>query len=282
MPSLIYTWESLRDKKNNDQLIELISQSDFINQDVVEIAHIRTAHYAVFRVSTVHDSYVVRMGIVNDQAYVPSNNGFLGTAANVVHDQMFEFEIGQYIHSNTDSVICPIYYERINAAVDLMWLPFVLDDGHAISTQKWFDALSSFRDIERTTKLPVFNNRQKTMSRLGVLPAGTAKRMAMKYDELLADLFRCATRWGVIHSDVHRDNAISTVGGVLLYDLDTVSWGPQVWDITHLAHRYGRNGNTGYSVDSLRMMLGYSEEEFEAAMRLRALASEVARLYNAI
>ena len=282
MPSLIYTWESLRDEKNNDQLIELISQSSFINQQVVTIVHIRTAHYAVFKVSTVRDSYVVRIGIANDQLYMPSNNGFLDTATNVMHDQMFEFEMGQYIHSNTDSVICPIYYERIHAGVDLMWLPFIADDGNAISTQKWFDVLSSFHDIERVAKLPVFNNRQKTMNRLKALPAETSKIIAAQYDELLDDLFRCATRWGVVHGDVHRDNAINVTDRTFLYDLDTVSWGPQVWDITHLAYRYGKNGNTGYSIDSLRQMLGYSEEEFEVAVRLRSLASEVARLYNDI
>lgn len=282
MSSQIYTWESLRDENNQDQLIALISQSNFINQQVVTIVHIRTAHYAVFKVSTVHDSYIVRIGIASNELYMPANNGFLDTATNVAHDQLFEFEMGQYIHSHTDSVICPIHYEIIHETVDLMWLPFVLDDGTAISTQRWFDALSSFRDIERIAKLPVFNNRQKTMNRLKALPPESSDMMGAQYDELLKELFRCATRWGIVHGDIHRDNAINTVDGVLLYDLDTVSWGPQVWDLTHLAHRYGKNRNTGYSVDSLRKMLGYSKEEFEIAVRLRSLASEVARLYNGI
>jgi hypothetical protein len=277
MPLATYTWESIRNLDNTAQLMKIIPQSSFLQQQVIDISHLRTAHYAVFKVLTLHDNYVVRIGISNEQKYIPLNNGFLKTVADITHDQEFEYEIGQYVENWGAHVIRPLYYERLECGVDMMWLPFVEDINAPISTKKWYDALISFHNIPDPGNLPIFNNRQKTMARLLALPSDFSSSKQAQYDELIEKLFQCATRWGVVHGDIHCDNAVNTKADVLLYDLDTLSWGPQVWDLTHLAHRYGQGRNTGYSVELLRTMLGYSEEEFDIAVQLRALASDVAK-----
>lgn len=115
------------------------------------------------------------------------------------------------------------------------------------------------------------------MQRLERLPDSYAKNAQLKYETLLQELMKKASVWGIIHGDLHRQNIIDHNGLLLLYDLDTVSWGPQVWDLTHLALRHGQYGNTGYSIDELRKSLGYTQEEFHIAIELRKLTRDIAK-----
>lgn len=273
----ITSWDALRDVRNTSLLAKMLCQSKFINVKLQNITHIRTAHYAVFRVTDHSGDFVARIGLVDSQEYRPTNNGFLGTAQFVNHDQKYEFLAGKYLFESGAHVVNPIRYETYGAT-DILWLPYISDDdSQPISSTQWLELISSFKDIPAPSYLQHFNNYKKSMQRLERLPDFYAKNAQLKYETLLQELMRKASVWGIIHGDLHRQNIINHNGLLLLYDLDTVSWGPQVWDLTHLALRHGQNGNTGYSVDELRRSLGYTQEEFDIAIELRKLARDIAK-----
>lgn len=272
----MYTWGYIRDSRHVGELATLLGQSSFLRGSTPHIWHIRSAHYAVFVVQAEGVRYIARVGVCDAAAFEPRNTGLLGTARTVSHDQSFEYMIDMYLAGHGAHVIAPLNYERLEGGLDVLWLPFV-EAAHATATTgQWTELLASFRHAPRIDTLPVFGNYAKTKARAATLVQGV--QLMDQYERYMHELFAQTSRWGVVHGDLHAENVIITQDAVVAYDLDTVSWAPAVWDLTHLANRYGTGANKGYDIDVMREHLEFTHEEFKAALRLRRCAAEIARL----
>ncbi len=270
------SWEFLRDAANTLSIEEAVRRSSFVNGQDASISLIRTGHYAVFRVELSTGGYIARVGILQSDSFDPQNNGLYGVAAYVRHDQLYEYEIGEYCHDSGAQIVRPLAYERTNAGYDILWLPYIAAAKRLASTDEWISLISSIQDVSRHDAMPVFGNYQKTKTRLETLKGG--ERLLGEYEDLMKRLFDVTTRWSVVHGDLHVDNVLVTDAGILAYDLDTIGWSPAVWELTHLGVRYGQRGNTGYDIDVIRSALGFTEREYKTAYQLRLLASRIARM----
>lgn len=115
----ISSWDALRDVRNTSLLAKILCQSKFINARLQNITHIRTAHYAVFRVTNRSGDFVAQIGLVDSQEYRPTNNDFLGTAHFVNHDQKYEFLVGKYLFESGAHVVNPVDYKTYGA-IDIL------------------------------------------------------------------------------------------------------------------------------------------------------------------
>ncbi len=273
------TWHYVRNHDNVPKIAETIQHHIFPNTTPINITHIRTAHYAVFRVTTSRVEYIVRVGVASYHSFEPHNSGPCGVATTIAHDQLFEYTLGTHLGAHHAQIITPLDYKKLPNQLDALLLEYIPSDRTHGTTEQWTALLQSFRDIPRSQKLPVFNNYTKTKARIEQLD-DASRNLLQEYESQMAHLFSIASRWGIVHGDLHAENVIFTHDKILAYDLDTTSWAPAVWDITHLGLRHGTGANIGYDINKLREQLGYSHEEYTAALQLRSLASEIARRAN--
>lgn len=276
-------WDILRSEDFQEEIAgALIFENAPSGITPKNITHIRTAHYSVYKVEDTDGSqHVVRIGVASSADQLPPDNtGYLGTSTVTPVGQPREFLLAKEFAAIGAPVIVPTEYIKTNELFDLLWLPFLENDEKEITAKGWVDALTQLRKYEPKTELPVFTNRVKTMIRLDKVTDGSADYLRAQYDEQMAELFTIATQWGVVHGDAHGGNAIRQNGAPVLYDFDTASWAPSVWDFMHLLNRAGTPANAGFTKDELRSLIPFDDEEIDAALKLRMTAVEAARLYR--
>jgi len=141
-------------------------------------------------------------------------------------------------------------------------------------------ALTGLRAYHPNEELPVFTNRAKSFARLDELPDHLTVSWGNRYDTCLEALFEAATSWSVVHGDAHAGNALNVGGLAILFDFDTASWAPSVWDLTHLMNTAGQGSNTGYTAKELAGLFDFTADEIGAALELRKVAAGIARLHR--
>ena len=242
----------------------------------LEITHLRSAHYAVYKVAAARTDWVVRIGAIEEQLPV-DNTGFMGTSTFVPSGQAREFELGKVLGA-TGAVISPLALTALpEEGLEVLWLPFIAGSAEPVSAARWGWALNQIHITRPAGELPVFTNRAKSFARLDALPdQDAADRLRSRYDEAMRKLFDRATRWSLVHGDAHAGNVVNLERRAVLYDLDTACWAPTVWDLTHLLNRAGTAGNTGYTAAGLLRQFDFSSAEVEAALALRRIAAEIA------
>ena len=242
------------------------------------VLHLRSAHYAVYRVEALDgSSWIVRIGATADTDGEPAENtAFLGAAAASPTGQSREFEIARGFAASGAAVITPRSYAN-TGAFDVLWIPFVAGTHAPVTASQWHTALTGLQAWRPATELPVFTNRAKSFARLDSLPEAVAGRLRNRYDTALEALFEAATAWSAVHGDAHAGNVINTGKTALLFDLDTVCWAPSVWDLSHLLNRAGATGNTGYTAPGLAALFPFTPAEVSAALELRRVAALIAR-----
>lgn len=274
-------WQALRLPSFAPLAEELVRQyAPSLVGEVVTVTALRSAHYAVLRVDSLKGSWVVRIGVCDDDDRPVDNSAYLGTSHVSPTGQQREYVISQRLSEVGAAVCLPVWYERIAEGYDLQWLPFLAASTQPISAGQWYQVLSSFWQYHPSEELPVFTNRAKTMARLSQLPSTVAADLQQQYDSQLATLFAVTSTWSVVHGDAHGDNAINTGERVLLFDLDTACWAPSVWDLTHLLNRAGTGSNGGYTAHELSALFPFTEREVAAAVALRQTAADIAAEYR--
>lgn len=245
---------------------------------VLTVDHLRTAHYAVYRVRTEDGAdHVVRIGAVTDDDGRPADNtAFCGTSATSPTGQLREMAIAAGFAAAGASVAAPTHYVRRDG-VDALWLPYLRDTGRPVTAAQWHRTLTGLQGWRAKEELPVFTNRAKSFARLEALPAATAIGLRNRYDTALEDLFETATSWSVVHGDAHAGNVINTGPAAFLFDVNTACWAPSVWDLTHLLNRAGTGKDTGYTAPELLGYFPFSDAEVAAAMELRTTAAAIAK-----
>ncbi|HEX9226179.1 MAG TPA: phosphotransferase [Arthrobacter sp.] len=248
---------------------------------VVTVRHLRTAHYAVYRVRTGDGAdHVVRIGAVSPDDDAPADNtAFAGTSAESPSGQLREKIIAEAFAAAGADVVAPKHYARRDG-LEALWLPYLQDTGRPVTAGQWHRTLTGLHAWQPGTELPVFTNRSKTFARLEALPEATAIGLRNRYDTALEALFETATAWSVVHGDAHAGNVINTGDRAALFDLDTSCWAPSVWDLTHLLHRAGTGANTGYTAAELTGLFPFTRAEVSAAVALRGVASLVAKAHR--
>lgn len=286
-PALDDQWDYLRSNDFMETGEEVIRCSvRDLSMDIESITHVRTGHYASYKVETNEGDFLVRVGIVSeDDNRENDNSGYLGTSTFSPSGQSREHMITFLLSEAGASVADPSHYTKVevsgwDAIYDTLWLPYLEADNTPLTAEQWRDVLVPLHNAD-LGELPVFTNREKTLARLDKLPnRGQAGYFLEEYDALLEKLFSVATKWSPVHGDAHCGNAFLYAGEPILFDFDTVCWAPSVWDLTHLLYRVGTDRNTGYTAEELTAVFNFSAEETAAALELRALASTIAREYS--
>lgn len=249
---------------------------------IANCEHVRTAHYAAFKVTT-NDGFhwLVRIGVVSETDESPvDNTAYLGTSSYSPSGQLRESVLSRGYRNAGGKVLASFEYNRFEN-FDVMWTPFVDGTNTNITAAQWHRSLTSLYNYQPDAELPVFTNRAKTMKRLDELEDSAELRtLRTDYDESLEELFEVAGSWSVVHGDAHAGNGLVIDGELFLFDFDTVCWAPSVWDLTHLINRAGDQDNSGYTADELTGLFQFSKEEIAAALKLRKIASTTARLHN--
>lgn len=290
-PDLIFRtadpWGLVRSEAFHTDAASVITATSPSGAPVDGIAHVRTAHYAAYRVEAGGRSWLVRIGVNTPADQDPADNtGFLGTSAGSPAGQEREYLLALAFAAAGAPVIVPEQFTVIpgcfpdGTGLDVLWLPFLTADGttDSLTADQWAAALTPIHHTRPDTGLPVFTNRAKSMARLEKLgDRQKASDLAREYDRNLAALFRSATVWGPVHGDAHAGNVLVVGGEPVLFDFDTVCWAPAVWDITHLIVRAGGEGNTGFTADGIREAFDFTDAEVEAAVALRLTARAIAR-----
>jgi len=279
-PENTLNWAWLRRAEYQAEVTALITAT--APQGVVTVTHMRSAHYAAYRVVTADgSSWVARVGITSPQDTAePDNTGFLNTSTFSPSGQLREFTLSQGFAEAGGQVI-PITSYHAEGELDITWTPFLKDELGQFTAQAWANALTSLWSYSPENTLPVFTNRAKTFTRLTKFPSAEESAYQAIYDEQLNELFLTATRWSVIHGDAHAENALHHQGQVMLFDFDTACWGPSVWDLSHLIVRAGKGLNTGYDLEALLALTGFSSEEVMATQKLRSTASLISQEHHA-
>lgn len=284
-PSLAELWAWLRTTDFLPIGAETIRNTAPPEMQILSVTHVRTGHYAAYKVETSENSWLVRVGLVSPSDSQPANNSaYLGTSTHSPTGQEREYTLARQFAASNVSVATPAHYavtspaDAHGAAYDVLWLPFLQDSGVAVTAIQWFETLSPLHNHKSVVELPLFTNREKTMTRLrSFSDREAAAAFAEEYDAGLAHLFEVATQWGVVHGDAHCENILIFDGTPILFDFDTACWAPAVWDLTHLLSRVGTSGNTGYTADELKAVFPFTEEEIAAALRVRDVATRIAR-----
>lgn len=278
------SWAQLRSPGFLETVKDVIEQSAADEMSIVSISHVRTAHYVACRVSTEQSSWLVRVGVVEpSDSRLIDNTGYLKTSTFVPSGQHREYLLSKELHSSGVNVTVPGHYFSTpdlygNLNLDVLWLPFLEDSGDPMTASQWGHALRSFHSMSPEEQLPVFTNRAKTFARLeSMADREAAERFAREYDSALERLFDVATSWSPVHGDAHCGNVLISFGSPVLFDFDTVCWAPSVWDLTHLLSRVGTENNTGYTTHELLSEFDFTDEEVEAAVNLRKIATQIAR-----
>lgn len=280
MAEFTATWPWLRSSILQPQVLALITAS--APKPVTTISHVRTAHYAAYKVGLEdQSSWLVRVGVIQStDSAEPDNSGFLGVSTFPPTGQEREAVISQG-YASAGAAVIPIEAYLADEGFDVTWTSFKTGDEVLFTAAQWHKALTSLQAYKPDFALPTFTNRAKTFARLGAFPATEAADLRAQYDEALEHLFSVATQWSVVHGDAHAGNALSVQNELLLFDFDTACWAPSVWDLSHLITRAGTGLNAGYAKDELVKLFPFTIEEIEATEALRRIASGVARKHNA-
>jgi hypothetical protein len=273
------SWRWLRKANHQPEVIALINST--APQPVTSITHMRSAHYAAYRVVTADGSaWVARIGVTSAQdSAEPDNTGFLNTSTFSPSGQLREFLISKGFAEAGGQVI-PISSYHAETGLDITWTPFLEDELGQFTAQSWADALKSLWSYTPENRLPVFTNRTKTFTRLTNFPSDEEARYQDVYNKQLSELFSVATRWSVIHGDAHAENALHHNNQAMLFDFDTACWGPSVWDLSHLIFRAGTGLNKDYDLKELLSLMGFSPEEVAATHKLRSTASVISQEHH--
>jgi hypothetical protein len=275
-------WETLRDRENAGTVEAVISATRPDSIDIHSMEHLRTAHYAAYRVRDINgDEWLVRVGATSPEDHEPATNiGYLGTSAVQPSGQIREYEIASGFAATGAGVCVPKHYSSTPEGFESLWLPFIRGVETPLNAEQWYTALTGLHAYQPETEFPVFTNRAKTFVRMDEIGGNVADELRETYDSQLKLLFDSATQWSVIHGDAHAGNAINTGSSAVLFDFDTACWAPSVWDLTHLLNRAGTGDNTGYTADALRSMFKFTDQEVEAALALRRTAALVAKVHR--
>jgi hypothetical protein len=275
------SWNQLRSAGSSTPEM-VISATAPEGVEIDSLIHLRTAHYAVYRAyDTSGDSWVARVGVYSTDDDLPADNSaHLGTSAKSPTGQMREHIIASKFHA-VGAYVCPSkHYARTPDGFDALWLPFVEGTATPLNAGQWHRALASLHAYTPDSEMPVFTNRAKTFDRIDQLPESISGELRGTYDAQLAQLFRVASQWSVVHGDAHAGNAINTGERAVLFDLDTACWAPSVWDLTHLMNRAGSGPDSGYTASELRALFSFTDNELEAALSLRRTAALVAKIHR--
>lgn len=280
-------WALVRSEEFRAAAPDIISATAPAGLSVDSVTHVRTAHYAAYRVEAGGREWLVRIGVSTPADSAPAENtGFLGTSTGSPTGQEREYQLARDFTAAGAPVVVPEQFAVIpgcfsdGSGLDVLWLPFMTatDTPDALSAAHWARALTPLHRSRPDTWLPVFTNRAKSMARLEKLTdRQKAAALAAEYDRNLAALFRTATVWGPVHGDAHAGNVLVVDGEPILFDFDTVCWAPAVWDITHLIVRAGGEGNTGFTADGIREAFDFTDAEVKTAVALRLTARTIAR-----
>lgn len=277
----VLSWRELRSPDFIPDGADLIREHCPANVEVFSIEHLRSGHYAAYRVQTSDGrQWLVRVGLTDasDLAEV-DNTGFLGTAIASPTGQLREMEIANGFASAGAAVIPAEAHLRTPAGFDLLWAPFLHGDEIPLTAAAWHRALTSLYAYRPAIALPVFTNRIKTIGKLAAIPDREAVDDLLRtYDRQLEHLFSVATGWSAVHGDAHGGNALNIDGDALLFDFDTVCWAPSVWDLTHLLTRGGTGVNSGYTAAELIDFFAFEPDEIQAAIDLRLTAKRAGHL----
>lgn len=275
-------WSSLRVNGDNRTARDAICGTVPAGMNIESMSHLRTAHYAVYRVQdTSGSSWVARVGVISPEDYLPvDNTGYLGTSTFSPSGQLREHETASGFHAvNAD--VCPsAHYDVTPNGHDVLWMPFIDSIEVPLTAAQWHHALTSLHAYVPERELPVFTNRAKTFDRINQLPNNIRGDLQHVYDTQLQELFESATRWSVVHGDAHSGNAVNDGTNAVLFDFDTACWAPSVWDLTHLLNRAGTDGNTGYTASELRSLFLFTDDEVSAALALRKTAALIAKRHR--
>jgi hypothetical protein len=280
-PPAIRTWDQLRAPSFEARARQVIDSALPDGLDLADVTHMRTAHYAVYRaVTTDGSSWVVRIGLVSEDDGAPAaNTGYQGTSIVSPTGQLRELEIARGFAAAGAAVSVPSHHIR-TGALDVLWVPFLVGGDAPLTAAQWHDALSALYAYRPAEELPVFTNRAKSFARLDELPDNLTVSLRNRYDTRMEALFEATSSWSVVHGGAHAGNALNVGGKAVLFDFDTACWAPSVWDLTHLLNRAGGSGNTGYTAGELADLFRFTAEEVHAALELRKIAAEIARVHG--
>lgn len=274
----VHTWDELRSPAFEALAPQVIGGALPPGLEMSAVNHLRTAHYAVYRVAANDgSSWVVRIGLVSDEDDAPADNtGYQGTSVVSPTGQRREMEIARGFAAAGASVSAPSHYIR-SGGLDVLWAPFLTGTGQPLTAAQWHAALTGLHSYRPAEELPVFTNRAKSFARLDEMPDNLTVALRNRYDTRMEALFEAATSWSVVHGDAHAGNALNVGGRAVLFDWDTACWAPSVWDLTHLLNRAGTGENTGYTAKDLAALFPFTSAEVDAALALRKVAAEIAR-----
>ncbi|MET4144214.1 phosphotransferase [Arthrobacter sp. UYCo732] len=277
----VRSWSHLRSPGFNDLAPEVVAASVPDGLSVESVAHLRTAHYAVYKAFTDDGSYwVVRIGLVSEEDDAPADNtGFQGTSMFSPSGQRREFDIARGYAAAGAGISIPSHYDRAER-LDVLWVPFLTGDARPLTAAQWHQALTELQAYRPAEEMPVFTNRTKSFARLDELPDQLTVALRNRYDTAMEALFEAATSWSVVHGDAHAGNAVNVGGRAVLFDFDTACWAPSVWDLTHLLNRAGVGPNTGYAAAELAALFSFTAAEVAAALELRKIAAGIARIHR--
>lgn len=277
-----WLWAKVRSKDFRAAAEEVIHLSSPPGLLAVVVSHVRTAHYAAYRVLDANDrSWLVRIGVVSfsDRRRV-DNSSVSGTSTFTPSGQYRETLISQAFE-NSDAAVIPVSHYVQIGSLDVTWSPFICGSNAAVSAKQWHRALTSLYSFLPDVELPVFTNRAKTMQRLSEFwDSSLADSLQQTYDAQLKELFQVSSKWSVIHGDAHGGNALIVDERALLFDFDTTCWAPSVWDLTHLLNRAGMGVDSGYAAKELASLFDFTSEEIEAGLTLRRIASTIAQKHR--
>lgn len=274
------SWPWLRSSILQAEVLTLITSS--APKAVTTVSHVRTAHYAAYKVGLADEScWLVRVGVVLPSDHQGADNtDFLNVSTFSPSGQEREVIISQG-YASAGSQVIPIELYSVQDGFDVTWTPFKAGDEVVFTADQWREAITSLWDYKPEFILPTFTNRAKTFARLDSFPEVEADDLRHEYDATLERLFQTASHWSAVHGDAHAGNALSINGKLQLFDFDTVCWAPTVWDLSHLLTRAGTGLNVGYTKEELIKLFPFNLEEIEATEKLRGLASSIARRHNA-
>jgi hypothetical protein len=272
------SWADVRTATFNDSAPHLLASTAPAGLEVFAVTHVRTAHYAVYRVTAMDASeWIVRVGVATDtDNRSVDNSGFLGTSTYSPTGQRRELEVAAGYETAGARVSVPAHHIR-TLGLDFLWVPFLEGASDPLNARQWHQAITSLQGYRPEALLPVFTNRAKSFARLDDLPAQMSIRLRNRYDTWLEALFETATSWSVVHGDAHGGNALNIGGEAVLFDFDTACWAPTVWDLTHLLNRAGTHPNTGYTSEELQSLFSFEPVEVQAALELRKVAALIAK-----
>lgn len=275
-------WNKVRSSDFHSSAEETIRLSSPTGISPVNVSHVRTAHYAAYRITdTDEDSWLVRIGVTSptDRRRV-ENSDYLGTSTFAPSGQLREAVLSQAFENSDADVIAVRHHAQIGS-LDITWSPFICGSNAVITAKQWHRALTGLYAYSPDVELPVFTNRAKTMQRLSELnDSALAFSLQEQYDAQLKELFQVSLKWSVVHGDAHGGNALVKDDRALLFDFDTTCWAPSVWDLTHLLNRAGVGSDSGYTAKELASLFDFSSEEITAALTLRRIASKIAQKHR--